>query len=201
VRVRRLFIGLITAGLLAVPMASAATPIRVAMLPVVVHAATGESEYLSTGLAEMLAARLEQAGGIRVIRLESDSRTTNVKTAIEAGRAVEADFVVFGSFTQFGDGASLDMRCARVSGGDPEARQVFVQSGQLGTIIPRLEDLSGRIVHYLKGGAVAPVSAGAGERREGSAPPGSLERRVEALERAVFSGRPAQGGEPASRGR
>jgi TolB-like protein len=204
VRLRRLFTGLIAAGLFAFPAAAAAEPIRVAMLPIVVHAASGESDYLSKGLAEMLSARLEQAGGIEVIRLESNSRaTTNAKVAISAGKEAEAEYVVFGSFTQFGSGASLDVRCARVGEAaakdDPESRQVFIQSGELGEIIPRLGDLSGRIVQFLKGSAVAAAP------REGGAPApagspavGELERRVEALERAVFKGEDSGSDEPAS---
>jgi hypothetical protein len=204
VRVRRLIIGLIAAGGLAFPVAAADGPIRVAMLPIVVHAASGEADYLSKGIAEMLSARMEQAGGIQVIRLESNSRsTTNAEVAISAGKAAEAEYVVFGSFTQFGSGASLDVRCARVGGaaakGDPESRQVFVQSGELGEIIPRLGDLSGRIVQFLKGGAVAAVPREGGTA--GPADPaavGALESRVEALERAVFESGASGGGELAS---
>jgi hypothetical protein len=183
---------------LAVPVAVAAAPIRVALLPIVVHEASGESEYLSTGLGEMLSARLEQAGGIQVLRLDSNSRTTSVDVAVEAGRAAGADFVVFGSFTQFGDGASLDMRCAKVpESGQPEARKVFVQSGQLGAIIPRLADVSRRIVHYLKGGTVPEAAAEAAGSPAGSESASDLERRVEALERAVFPSGSEEGGEAA----
>jgi hypothetical protein len=207
VRVRRLFISLVVAGGLAFPIAAAEAPIQVAMLPIVVHSASGESDYLSRGLAEMLSARLEQAGGIRVIRLESNSRsTTNTEVAIAAGKAAKADYVVFGSFTQFGSGASLDVRCARVgeasSEDDPESRQVFIQSGELGAIIPRLEDLSGRIVQFMKGDAEEEVPQQAGEagRPAGSSPVDSLERRVEALERAVFESGTSNAGEIAGGG-
>jgi TolB-like protein len=201
VRVHGLVTGLVTAGFLAVPIA-AAQPFQVAMLPIVVHAAGGDSDYLARGLTEMLSARLELAGGIHVIRLDSDARgTTQPDVAIEAGRAAGADFVVFGSFTQFGDGASLDVRCAHVERdveqGDAETRQVFVQSGQLGAIIPRLGDLSNRIVHYVKGGlAGAPVSGG--EAAADSTAVDDLARRVEALERAVFRSQPAASKQPES---
>jgi hypothetical protein len=204
VRIRRLFISLIAAGVLAVTVAAADGPIRVAMLPVVVHAASGEADYLSSGLTEMLSARLEQAGGIQVIRLESNSRsTTNAAVAISAGRAAGAEYVVFGSFTQFGSGASLDVRCSRVGEAtaedEPESRQVFIQSGELAEIIPRLEDLSGRIVQFLRGGAVAAAPGkGGAAAPAGSAAVDVLERRVEALEQAVFESGASGGGSPAS---
>jgi len=199
--VRRHLIGIIGAAALAFPAAAADGPIRVAMLPVVVHAASGESDYLSEGLAEMLSARLEQAGGIQVIRLDSNSRSTaNPEVAISAGKAAKAEYVVFGSFTQFGSGASLDVRCARVDGaagkGDSESRQVFIQSGELGEIIPRMDDLSGRIVQFVKGGSVAAAPREGGSAGPaGSAAVGDLTRRVEALERAVFESGASKGGD------
>ena len=177
-----------------------AAPLRVAVLPVVVHSSDGETEYLSAGLSEMLSARLEQAGGIEVIELESTARaTTKGPVAVEAARSVGAGFVIFGSFTQFGDGASLDLRAARVgsedSDGEPESHKVFVQSGTLGAIIPRLDDVAGRIVHFLRGTAGAPVPSPGGEAPQGAASVGDLERRVEALENAVF---PQQAAEAAA---
>ncbi|MFQ5418625.1 MAG: hypothetical protein ACE5FL_16480, partial [Myxococcota bacterium] len=42
-------------------VSAAAEPVRVAMLPMVVHSSDGETGYLSDGLAVTLAARLEQA--------------------------------------------------------------------------------------------------------------------------------------------
>jgi len=192
----QLWVVLLLAFALASAPAFASEPISVAMLPIVVHSASNESDYLSKGLVDMLSARLEQGGGIRVIRVESNARAANPDVAVEAGRAAGAEFVVFGSFTQFGAGASLDVRCARVADGgeggeSSQPREVFVQSGALGEIIPRLDDLAGRIAKYVKGGgvaappevsqgAVAPAAAGAA---------GDLEGRVEALERAVFGER------------
>jgi TolB-like protein len=179
---------------------ASAAPLRVAVLPVVVHSASGDTEYLSAGLSEMLSARLEQAGGIDVVQFESAARaTTKGLVAAEAARSVGAEFVVFGAFTQFGDGASLDLRAARVdsenSDGEPETHKVFVQSGTLGAIIPRLDDVAGRIVHFLRGNAGAAVAAASGEAPQSAASIGDLERRVEALERSVF---PQQAGEAAA---
>lgn len=200
-RVRWLFIGLIVAGVFAFPAAAVARSIQVAMLPIVVHAASGEVDYLSKGLAEMISARLEQAGGIQVIRMESNSRATNAKVAISAGKAAGAEYVVFGSFTQFGSGASLDVRCARVeedAEDDPESRRVFIQSGELGEIIPRLGDLSGRIVQFLKGDTVAAAPReGGAAAPAASAPADTLELRVQALEQAVFGSGAAGSEKPA----
>lgn len=187
---RRLILTISFCAVLVYAAAAAAEPIRVAVLPVVVHSSEGDSAYLSEGLSDTLSARLEQAGGIRIIQVDGEvGATTKVKVALEAAKAVDAEYVVFGSFTQFGEGASLDMRAARVGAVDedglPESRKVFVQSGTVSAIIPRLDDVAGRILRYIGANGVAagpPAGADAKVASDG----GALERRIEALERAVF---------------
>lgn len=165
---------------------SAGAEPRVAILPVVVHSGAMDPRYLSEGFSDMLAARLEQLGGMRVLR-EDDARaaTTRLPEAIEHGRELEADYVVFGSFTQFGDGASLDVQCAPVRGPDAAtARTLFVQSGAIGEIIPKLDDLADKIAYYVLGeaGGKSAVAGRAGT----AAPIRDLIQRLEALERAVY---------------
>jgi len=176
-------------ALLAAGLASAEP--RVAILPVVVHSGAADPGYLSEGFSDMLAARLEQLGGMRVVR-EDDARaaTTRLSDALERGRALEADYVVFGSFTQFGDGASLDVQCAPVR--DPDAaksRTLFVQSGAIGEIIPKLDDLADKIAFYVLGDAQA--KAAVAGRAGNAAPIRDLIQRLEALERTVYGKAPA----------
>jgi TolB-like protein len=164
-----------------------AAPVRAALLPIAVHSSDEGSAYLSAGLAEMISARLEQSGGVSVVMVPGAAvATSEVAKAIEAGRAAGVDYVVFGSFTQFGAGASLDVQAAAVNGeGDPKARRIFVQSGTLGEIIPKLDDLAEKIARYMTGGAasVAATSDGASEGAEID----ELRRRVDKLERTVFT--------------
>jgi outer membrane protein insertion porin family len=153
----------------------------VAVLPVVVHA-LDDGAYLRDGIADMLASRLGQQPGIGVVRVTDPSRaTSDAAAAREAGRAVGAQWVLFGSFTRFGDGASLDLQCLSVAGpGDPGPRSIFVQAGQLAELIPRLDGVAERVAAYVTG-------------RDGGAPAtpaaqselGELRRRLEALERRV----------------
>jgi TolB-like protein len=184
----------IVAALLPVTLAWAGS-VRVAVLPVVVHSSEDGTDYLSEGLSDTLSARLEQAGGIEIVQIAGDARaTTKAKVAVEAARSVGADYVVFGSFTQFGEGASLDLRAARVDSvdedGKPVVRKVFVQSGTVSAIIPRLDDVAGRILHFIRGrpGPVTPPEAPGAAATATS----GLEQRVEALERAVFSQQAAE---------
>jgi outer membrane protein insertion porin family len=162
----------------------------VAILPVVVHALEDQA-YLREGLADMLASRLGQQPGIGVVRIDDPARATlDPKAAREAARAVGAQWVLFGSFTRFGEGASLDVQCVPVAApGDPGPRSIFVQSGQIAELIPQLEGVAERVAAHVlgrDGGARGPT--GGVSRSEVD----DLRRRVEALER-----RPAAAAPPA----
>jgi TolB-like protein len=178
--------------------------VRIAMAPISVHAAGSDSAYLSTGLREMLSARLDQYDGVRVIRLGApDPAAAGREAAVEAGREAGADYVVFGSFTRFGEGASLDLSCVSLSQApeadamEEEVRRVFIHSGKLGEIIPQLDTLAEKIARYAQSGdgsgggssaAAAEVGEGtAADVKEESAEMEGLKRRVEALERAVYA--------------
>ena len=191
----RLFAG-VSLALLALPaLASAALAqetARIAVLPVVIHA-MDEHAYLQEGLADMLSARLGQHAGIGVIRVdEAGSATNDPAEARVQGRAAGGEWVVFGSFTQFGNGASLDLRCLRVDGSDEgEARSIFVQTGSLEQIIPRLSNVAERVAAHVHAG---PVTAAGDVAAPPAAPSNdaevqALRRRVEALEAAVYKER------------
>jgi TolB-like protein len=193
-RVLRLLLGgasLVYLSAVAADGAAAAGPVRAALLPIAVHSADDGSRYLSDGLAEMISARLEQSGGVTVVRVSGAAvGTSEVEKALEAGRSAGADFVVFGAFTQFGAGASLDVQCAKVGGEEGASpRRIFVQSGTLGEIIPKLDELAEKIARFMATGeASGPVSASAP-----SVPSSELDeirRRLDVLEREVHS-RPA----------
>jgi hypothetical protein len=185
-----LVVGAVSLGL---PRAAQAEIIRVAMLPVAVNSSLSETGHLSAGLGDMVAARLEQNGQIVIIRL--DEPATNREGAIAAGKKAGAEYVLFGSYTQFGDGASLDLRCAPVSGGGAdEPRRVFIQAGSASEIIPRLSVLSESVSRYLVGAAESPDSPESPEGADATAPRApdaaslaDIEQRVEALERVIFA--------------
>lgn len=144
------------AALAAAPAAAqrAEREVKIAVLPVVVHAME-QQDYLRSGLGDMLASRLGQHRGLAVLRMEDPARaTTDPQTARAAGRAAGADWVLFGSFTQFGTGASLDLRCLPAAGRAAGPRSIFTQSGSLGEIIPRLANVAARIAAHIEAGPV-----------------------------------------------
>ncbi len=194
-RIRFLLVACALAG--APGIANAGAPARVAILPVVIHS-LGDESYLREGLADMLASRLGQAPAITVVRVEDPAQaTTDLERARAAGTGVGADYVLFGSFTHFGEGASLDLSCARVSDAEAGVRQVFIQTGTLGEIIPKLDELARRVSAHIAGGGggTPPVSAAApGVPASGTSQDlldalselDSLRERVDGLEQRVY---------------
>jgi hypothetical protein len=176
--------------------ARAAEPLRILILPIVVHSASADPTHVSGGLSEMIASRLEQSGRVFVERPDdANLATSHLGDALREGRVRNADFVIFGAFTQFGDGASLDIQCAPVKVASEaeavEARRIFIQSGEVGEIIPRLDEIAGRLASYVNGGLPAPTVA-ASPGANVPPPRGDALReiadRLEALEEAVFGG-------------
>jgi outer membrane protein insertion porin family len=195
-------IALVASLCLAASTAGAAT--RVVLLPIAVHATSAEVDYLQNGLMEMLASRLDQYDGLVVVRPGGDAvPASDGDSARERGRDQEGDYVVFGSFTRFGDGASLDLRCASVVPADDDdardtTRRVFVQSGNLAEIIPQLDTLAQKVARYTVTGGGQPRRIGeAGVAPVAVAPDyADLLRRVEALERAAQAPSPVAGAAP-----
>lgn len=163
-------------------------PIRIAILPIVVYSMDG-AEYLRRGLGDMLASRIGRDPRLAVLPVADDgAATSDPDSARQTARALGADYVLYGSFTRFGEGASLDLQCASVLEEGVRTRELFVQSGTLGEIIPKLDPLAEKIVRYVAGTApAAPEPVGPVERNgSAGATVEELRARVEALEKVVF---------------
>lgn len=181
---------------LAAGPAWAGEAVRVAVLPVLVHS-DGPEDYLRNGLADMLASRLGQQEGVEVVRVDDPGRATvELEAARAQGQGLGADYVLFGSFTHFGEGASLDLACAPVPESAQAPREIFVQSGTLGEIIPRLDELARKVARYLQDPAApAPVSvpppqADDTELLDALSELDELRARVDAIETELFSAGP-----------
>ena len=98
-------------GLVALAAPANAQP-RLLLLPIVVHSAE-DPDYLRAGLSDMLASRFERIGALDLIRGEpGGTGTTDLDEARQLAKKRGADYVLYGSFTRFGQGASLDVHCA-----------------------------------------------------------------------------------------
>jgi len=153
-RAALLFVVLISAAIGFPPRASAQGEApKLLLLPFVVHSAE-DPEYVRGGLADMLSARFSRIGAIDLIREDDPEKgTSKLEEAMLVAREVGADYVLFGSFTRFGQGASLDVQCAPVATGQAQEplREIFVHSGSIGEIIPDLDELAGKVSRFARG--------------------------------------------------
>lgn len=165
---------------------------RLLMLPIIVHSAESP-DYVRGGLADMLSARFARTGALELVRVDDPARgTTQLEQAIAAGRRADADYVLFGSFTRFGKGASLDVQCSPVV---PDAtreplREIFVHSGSIGEIIPDLDELVGKVSRFARGEALVSRGASAGSASASASTVSSPDlaemlERIESLEATV----------------
>jgi TolB-like protein len=186
---RRRFALLIAfAALLASPRARADDRVRVALLPLVVHSSEGR-EYLQQGMTDMLVSRLGRERRIAVIPIEgAATATTDAEAARKTGLANDAAYVVFGSLTRFGEGASVDLAVASVTNPASEPRKIYIHADTMGALIPLLDGAADRVSGVvLSGGGPEAVAAGPDAASGTTSEVQELRRRVEVLERAVFS--------------
>jgi TolB-like protein len=125
--------------------------VRVALLPLVVHSTEGR-EYLQQGLADMLVARLARAERIAVVPIDDPKTATDdAAAARQTGVANGAEYVVYGSFTRFGEGASLELRCASVRDEKAEPRRIYVHADSMAALLPMLDGVADRATYAVLG--------------------------------------------------
>lgn len=153
--------------LLAAPSAARAEErVRVAVLPVVVNSLDGR-EYLQRGLGDMLVARLGREPRIVVVPVEDPaSATTDPEAARKAAIANGADYVIFGSFTRFGEGASLDLTCASAHDAERVPRKIYVHADTMAALIPLLDGVAERAAFTILAGTASENSVSTGPRGE-----------------------------------
>lgn len=119
----------------------------------------------------MLVSRLGREPRIAVIPVEDPATaTTDPEAARKAALANGADYVVFGSFTRFGEGASLDLACASAHDAESAPRKIYVHADTMAALIPLLDGVAERAAFTVLAGSAAgnPVSTGPrGESRQG----------------------------------
>ena len=130
---------------------------KVALLPWTVNAA-GDMEFVKSAMADMLASRL--GGSVELVRPDlvraalGGKAATTESAAIEAGKKLNADFVLFGSITVFGNAVSMDARLINPSTG--EAAPFTEQSTGIESVIKLTDKLASGVLSSL-----SPVKASA----------------------------------------
>ena len=103
----------------------AATPAKVAILPVKIHAPE-KMEYLQAGLMDMLASRIGGKHDVQVLDRKQVAKTfkkfkkdLNETTARSLAEDLGADYLVSGSVTFFGTGGSIDFKVFGADAANP----------------------------------------------------------------------------------
>lgn len=148
---------------------------QVAIIPLKVNAAQDMS-YLKDGIYDMFTSRLSAAGEIRVLdRAETTSAIAEVDgpvndiAARDIGTQLNADFVLYGTLTVFGDSYSIDARVVDAAGAQP-TQTFFVQSASQDELLPGINQMAAEINAAVMGRPAPtktspPVAAVAGTSR------------------------------------
>jgi TolB-like protein len=141
-------------------VSAADQPTRVAVLPFKINAEKDLS-FLRDGIFDMLNSRLTVPGKVTVFSrqaaqqaMESMDVPIDESSAREIGVKLNADFVIFGSLTVFGNSLSLDAKMIDVAGEKPTLT-FFNQSRDMGEVIPRINQFAAEINEKAFGRAVA----------------------------------------------
>ena len=153
----------------------AAEPDRVAIIPFKMNAEK-DLIFLQNGIYDMLSSRLAKADKVQVIGreetekvLEAVTDPVNEISARETGEKLNADFVLFGSLTVFGNSVSIDAKMVDVSGSKPTLA-FFDHSQGMDEVIPRINIIAKDInekVFGIKTAAAAPPPAPSTQAPEG----------------------------------
>lgn len=119
---------------------------KVALLPLTINA-PDRLDYLRHGLQDIMASRLSWEGKVLVLdkalvekALAKVSGPIDETRALEIGKNLGADYVIFGSLTMAGAGASIDLRVADL-GKKQAGDKFFTQTKGMDEVIPRVNDL------------------------------------------------------------
>jgi TolB-like protein len=172
-------LGLLFPGVVRGPIAFAKSPKKVAIIPFTMNS-DRDLTYLQEGIMDMLASRLAWKGEVQVLekgqvkkQVAQYEGPVDRAKALEVGRALQADYVIMGSLTVFGESVSLDARILDVPGAE-ELMTAFKQTKGMDEVIPTVNQFAMDINEKIMGRSMAPAAAVATTVPETSKGPGAL---------------------------
>lgn len=118
-------------------------PYRIAIVPFAINAEK-DLTYLRNGIADMLTSRLAWENKVQVLGREQTvaaaKQATGPLNEIQAqilGAKLQADYVLFGSLTIFGNSIGMDAKMVDVSG-ERQTLSFFNQAEGMGKVIPQI---------------------------------------------------------------
>jgi TolB-like protein len=119
--------------------------------------------FIGDGVRDMITSRLGSTPSISVVKqslvretlTNGAARELTEEGAVEVGRTLQADYVVFGSISKIGDNVSIDVNLLDVGEGGT-LTSVFTQSVGLDEVIPRMNVLAQGITEAITTRAETP---------------------------------------------
>jgi len=153
-------------------------PYRIAIVPFAINAEK-DLTYLRNGIADMLTSRLAWENKVQVLGREQTvaaaKQATGPLNEIQAqilGAKLQADYVLFGSLTIFGNSISMDAKMVDVSG-ERQTLSFFNQAEGMGKVIPQINRFATDINATVFGRQMAaPVALGPAVTTTSPAAPG-----------------------------
>ena len=140
--------------------------------------------FIGDGVRDMLTSRIGSASSISVVKQglvretlakEGISELTEEK-AVDVGRTLQADYVVFGSISKIGDNVSVDVSLLDVEEGG-RLTSVFTQSLGLDEVVPQMNVLAQGITEAITArDKTPPVELPSAETASGGSSPGGPPR-------------------------
>ena len=178
----RLLAGLLLSSaalFLAVSHSAAKTPKRVAILPFTMNA-DRDLGFLQEGIIDMLASRLAWKGEVEVLeKVLVKKKASQVKGALNRekafmiGKDLQADYVIFGSLTVFGESVSIDAKILDVAKAE-ELITAFSQTKGMDEVIPTVNRFAADVNEKIMGRVISPTVTAAAGAPEGPKGPSGL---------------------------
>ena len=153
-------------------------PYRIAIVPFAINAEK-DLTYLRNGIADMLTSRLAWENKVQVLGREQTvaaaKQATGPLNEIQAqilGAKLEADYVLFGSLTIFGNSISMDAKMVDVSG-QRQTLSFFNQAEGMGKVIPQINRFATDINTNVFGRQMAAPAALGGAPATAATAPGA----------------------------
>ena len=142
----------------------------VAVLPFSVHSADS-IDYVKQGIWDMLSSRIAVADKIEVVGKDSvvqamkekEGKDLTLQDVFGLGKKMNADFVVYGSITKFGNSISIDGKLVDIAA-NKSTVSLFTQSQGMDEVIAKINDFARNIDNHILGTvppSFAPPSASA----------------------------------------
>jgi TolB-like protein len=133
-----------------IPLVSAADPVRVVVIPFKMHS-DQDLGFLQNGIFDMLSTRLSHPGEVEVVTKEkTEESLKDVSGSIDdafaktVGAKLDADYVLFGSLTVFGNSVSMDAKMVDMAGIKPPLT-FYQQSQGMDDVIPAINEFASEI--------------------------------------------------------